>query len=329
MIHLARNLNSTRPMRLSVGLLLALWVVAPLAANVPVRQGPPPTFKAGVDRVTVTAVVHRQNGQPVTDLRRDDFSLLDNGRMRPILEFRSEPTAATLALLVDLSGSMAPARMAAGRQTAEDIVGLLARGIDRVGLFAFDTRLHELRAFEPVHGDMLEPFDALRPFGATSLYDAVAAAGRRVAADGATRRAVVALTDGGENSSRLSATDVTRLASEIDVPVYIVVVSPFEGSLPLSKAEAREAGDALMQGRLGTLAHTTGGEIFSASSSALAGQAARQIVDELRQQYFIGFAPDTSRPGWHSIEVRTHRKDLVVRARSGYVAQDRPDSEKS
>ena len=122
MIHLARNLNNRRPVRLSVGLLLALCVVTPLAANAPVRQGPPPTFKAGVDRVTVTAVVHKHNGQPVTDLTRDDFSLLDNGRMRPILEFRSEPTAATLALLVDLSGSMAPARMAAGRRTAEDIV---------------------------------------------------------------------------------------------------------------------------------------------------------------------------------------------------------------
>ena len=327
--NLARNLNREAPMRLSVGLLFAWCMVTPLGAHSPIPQGPPPTFKAGVDRVAVTAVVRNRNGQPVIDLTRADFSLLDNGRERPILEFRSEPTPATVALLVDLSGSMGPARMFASRQTAGAIVTSLAAGIDRLGFFAFDTHLRELRAFAPVDLDVLKPFDTLHPFGATSLYDAVADAGRRVAADGATRRAVVALTDGGENSSRLTATEVTRLASEIDVPVYIVVVSPFDAAAALSKTETREAADALTQGRLGTLARTTGGEILSAATETGASQAARRIVDDLRQQYFIGFAPDASRPGWHSIEIRTRRKDLVVRARSGYVAQDRPDSDKS
>ena len=327
MTWLARNLNRQRAMQLTAGLALALCIVSRLAATGPAAQDAPPTFKAGVDRVGVTAVVHKRNGQAVTDLRRDDFILLDNGRERPILEFRSEPTAATLALLVDLSGSMSPARMAASRATAQDLVVGLAAGIDRIGFFAFDTHLQELRPFEPVQGDVLGAFDELHPFGATSLYDAVAETGRRLAADGSTRRAVVALTDGGENSSRLSATEVTRLASEIDVPVYIVVVSPFNRPETPSKEETRIAADALAQSRIGSLARWTGGEIFSVSSDVEASQAARQIVDELRQQYFIGFAPDASRPGWHSIEVRTRRKDLVVRARSGYVAQDRPDTQ--
>src|SRR5436309_7884902 len=95
-----------RSMRLAAaGMLIALMGVAPSAANPPI-QTQRPTFRGGVDRVTVSAVVRKRNGQPITDLKREDFELLDNGRPRPILEFRSEPSPATLALLADFSGSM-------------------------------------------------------------------------------------------------------------------------------------------------------------------------------------------------------------------------------
>jgi VWFA-related protein len=137
---------------------------------------------------------------------------------------------------------------------------------------------------------------------------------------------VVTLTDGGENSSRLTVSEVSRMASEIDVPVYIiVVVSPLDRDV-LTKSETRAASDVLANSRLGNLAHWTGGEIFLASTDLHGKAAAAQIIDELRHQYFIGFAPDTGRPGWHPIDVRTRQKDLVVRTRSGYVAQYRPDS---
>lgn len=308
-------------MRFSVVLALAVAVVAPLAARVPAPQGRP-TFKAGVDRVTVTAVVHKRNGQPVTGLRRDDFTVLDNGRPQPILEFRSEPTPATVALLVDLSGSMILAsKMPAARAAAAEILAGLSPGVDRVGLFTFDTQLQQLRAFEPAGDNVLEEFETMRPFGSTSLFDAVSEMGRRLAADGSTRRAVVALTDGGDNSSRLSVGQVTRTASEIDVPVYVVVIiPPAEGP---GKADTRAANEALSDGRLGNLAHWTGGEIFLASTDLRVGDAAKQIVNELRHQYFLGFAPDAHRPGWHAIEVRTRDQEFIVRARSGYVAQDK------
>jgi VWFA-related protein len=317
-----KQLERTAAVRLSATFLIALSAVAPLAARVPAVQERP-TFKAGVDRVTVTAVVHKRNGQPVTGLRRDDFILLDDGRPSTILEFRSEPTPATVAVLVDLSGSMGvAAKLPAARGVASEIVAQLSPGVDRVGLFAFYTRVHELRPFEPAGDDLLEQFDIMRPFGSTSLFDAVADVGRRLAADGSTRRAVVALTDGGENSSRLSVAQVTRTASEIDVPVYIVVIVPPRDRESMSKDDSRLAAAALADGRLGNLAHWTGGEIFYASTDLRVGDAARQIVDELRHQYFLGFAPDAGRPGWHSIEVRTTKEDLIVRARSGYVARE-------
>jgi Ca-activated chloride channel family protein len=307
------------------GLLLAVGTVSPSAAVI-ARQARP-TFKAAVDRVQVTAVVRKRNGQPVTDLLRDDFELLDNGQPRPILDFRSEPTPATLALLVDYSGSMSvAARLGAARAVAEQVLAWLTAGVDQVGLYAFDTRLQELQSLQPSPGNVLHLLETTRPFGSTSLYDAIAETGRQVAVEGGARRAVVALTDGGENSSHLTASEVTNIASSIDVPVYIiVVVSPFD-RLGVTEAEDRAAYEALANGPLGNLARWTGGEIFLASSPAHTSLAARQIVTELRHQYFIGFEPDNSRPGWHPISVRTRQKDLVVRARSGYVARYRPES---
>lgn len=309
-------------MRLAASVALAVALAADLPQGRAAQDRP--TFKAGVDRVAVTAVVRTRDGQPVTHLTREDFEILDNGRPRPILEFRAEPTPATIALLADFSGSMHhSSKLLAARSAAAQVLTRLTPGVDRVGLFAFDVRLHELHPFRPAPGEVLQKFDALRPFGATSLFDAIAESGRRLADDGSIRRAVVALTDGGENSSRLTVAQVTRLASEVDVPVYIiVVVSPLDRDAS-SRADLRAEADSLSSSPLGNLSHWTGGEIFLASSDRVAAQAADQIVDELRHQYFIGFAPDPSRPGWHPIVVRTRQKDLVVRARSGYVAANR------
>jgi Ca-activated chloride channel homolog len=314
-------------MRLGAAAVIIALATASMSAAMGIPKQDRPTFKAGVERVQVTAVVNRKNGQPVTDLVQDDFELLDNGVARPILEFRSEPTPAALGLLVDYSGSMNVAsRISAARAVADHLLAWLTPGVDRVGLYAFDTRLQELQPLQPAPGDVLHLLQTTKPFGSTSLYDAIAEAGKRIAEEAGTRRAVVALTDGGENSSRLSAAEVTNIASSIDVPVYIVVVvSPFdrEGVTP---AEDKIATDALSVGPLGNLAHWTGGEIFLASSPAHTSLAARQIITELRHQYFIGFEPDNSRPGWHPISVRTRQKDLIVRARSGYVVRYRPES---
>ena len=72
-------------------------------------------------------------------------------------------------------------------------------------------------------------------------------------------------------------------------------------------------------GDLADLARWTGGELFVTSVPAQTSLAARQIVDELRHQYLIAFEP-ASRPGWRPLEVRARGRQLVVRARSGYMA---------
>jgi len=193
---------------------------------------------------------------------------------------------------------------------------------DEVGLYAFDRRLQELAPFGSPLGDVHYILKSLRPFGVTSLYDAIADAGRTLSSRAGTRRAVIALTDGEDNASRLTAEQVSAMASSIDVPVYIVMVaSPTDPDVPSTKPAKAEA-TAL--GRLADLASSTGGEMYRTTTPLDDRKAAGRIVAELRQQYLIVFEPDTA-PGWHSIKIQTRNKDLVVRTRNGYLVGNRSD----
>jgi Ca-activated chloride channel family protein len=160
------------------------------------------------------------------------------------------------------------------------------------------------------------------PFGATSLHDAIAQTAQRVGEREGRRRAVVVLTDGADNASRMRPEDVSAIASAIDVPVYIfgIVASIDNPSQEMSTLPDRSA----LGGPLTELAAWTGGHVFMASTPAQRSVAARQIVDELRHQYLIAFE-SSGTPGWHPLVVRARNKDLTVRARSGYIAgQFRP-----
>jgi hypothetical protein len=77
-------------------------------------------------------------------------------------------------------------------------------------------------------------------------------------------------------------------------------------------------------GPLADLAAWTGGHVVVASTPGQRSIAAREIIDELRHQYLIAFE-SSGKPGWHPLVVRARKKDLIVRARSGYIAgQSRP-----
>jgi hypothetical protein len=123
---------------------------------------------------------------------------------------------------------------------------------------------------------------------------------------------------GADNASKLTASEVSGIASSIDVPVYIVViVSPLDRDGKTTIDDPRLV-ESPLEGPLDNLARWTGGEIYVGVGPTQSLNAARQIVSELRQHYLIAFEPD-GRPGWHPIELRTRDEDHVVRARSGYV----------
>lgn len=292
----------------------------------PAPGGPPTpaaTFRSSVDLVRVTAIVRDHKGRFVQDLTARDFEVTDSGQPRPIADFRQDLAGISVALLFDVSGSM-EAQFERAREAATHVLSWLDVAQDEAGVFRFDTRLEESMPFTSGLRALPLALSNVRPFGATSLLDAIARTAERVAVREGRRRAVVVFTDGRDNASRLTSAEVSGLASAIDVPVYIVgVVAAIDNP---SSDIAPGSDHSPLAGELADLANWTGGRVFVASTPVERSLAARQIVDELRHQYLIA-VESSGDPGWHRLEVRVRNKNMVVRARSGYIAgQSRPNS---
>ena len=222
--------------------------------------GPPAgmaTFKSGVDLVTVSAVVRDQKGRVVTDLTRADFELLDSGERRPITDFRAERAGVSVALLFDASGSMqVAAKIESARQAARHVLAWLKPGRTSWRSTRSTAALRQLQPFAPYREDasLERSMVGIAPFGMTSLNDAIAATAKELAGRPNAHRAVVVLTDGVDNNSRLSAPEVSGIASSIDVPVYILaVVSPLDHVGGGDGGEQRAAGPGRRPGRPGAV----------------------------------------------------------------------------
>lgn len=287
------------------------------------QQPAPPTFRTGVSRVAVAATVRDRKGRPVANLKAEDFELVDSGVTRKIAEFRTETTEVSLAMLMDDSGSMVIGqKREQAKAVAEHLVQWLTPDVDRVAFYTFHQYLEELQPLGPAPGKVQEKFSRLQSYGKTGIYDAIAEAGKVLSHQAGPRRALVVLTDGADNASRLTPGEVSGMASAIDVPVYVFVIVPPDEMVDREAPRGKELA-ALLEGRLGDLARWTGGEIFAATNPASMSIAARRIVEDLRHQYLITFEPSRE-PGWHPIDLRARDKGLVVRARSGYIIQSSP-----
>jgi VWFA-related protein len=286
----------------------------------------PTRFRSFVDVVSVAAVVRDRKGRFVSDLSQADFEVIDGGERRKILDFRAEEDGPVrLALLVDISGSMRMGgKVVDARQAANHVFSALRRD-DKAAVFAFDTQVDQLTGFTSSRAELEAGFaKAAKPYGQTSLYDAIALVSRAVvekpgpggmktAATLPHRTAVVVITDGVDTRSRMTPAQVSAIASGIDVPVYIIAVVT-----PIDDPRNREPKAYDVTPTLQDLARWTGGEAFVASVPAHASVAARQVVDELRHQYVLAFESAASR-GWRSLQIRS-REGLIVRARGGYGA---------
>jgi Ca-activated chloride channel homolog len=290
---------------------------APPAAG----QQPATRFKSAVDLVSVTAVVRDKKGRFVSDLSREDFIVVEGGERRPIVGFNSEADGPVrVAVLFDISGSMRVGTKAVdARQAARHIFSSLKAG-DQAALFAFDTQLDQVTSFtQDFKGLEAKVEHVDQPFGQTSLYDAIAETAKVVAAAAGPegrlpqRTAIVVLTDGIDTKSRLTAPEVSAIASSIDVPVYVVAVMS-----PVDDPRNVDYGTGSMSSGLSDLARWTGGDLFIAIAPAHTSIAARQIVGEMRHQYMLAFEA-SPRPGWRPLEVRARDREHVVRARSGYT----------
>jgi Ca-activated chloride channel family protein len=312
--------------------LLASVLVSPGVVSAqdlsPVRVGGEPSvvFKAGVDVVTLTAVVRDQDGRVVRDLERSDFEVLDTGITRGIRDFHSGDAPISLGVLLDISGSMAVGgNIDRARAAVGVAMGMLSGADDEAALYTFDATLEEAVAFtRNLDAVRSVSFDG-QPWGTTSLYDAIGAAARHVADRANRHRALLVITDGVDTASRLSAAEVSGIASAIDVPVYVLtVVTPLErrgGELAVLAVDRMRANG----GTLADLSRWTGGDMKVASVPEHTVDAIRTLFAELRYQYLITFESGAT-PGWHPLEVRTPNKILTVHARSGYISGPSPSN---
>ena len=287
----------------------ALAVSISVAASAAAQQEPaPPAFKSAVERVAITAIVRDSKGRLVKDLTARDFELVDSGRSRPLINVWSEPSPASVAILMDASGSMAT-KMDRARATAELFIAGMQNGVDELALYSFDTQLKEIRPFSKDLGAAEGALAATHAYGATSLWDAIAGTAEHIS-ERQQRRALLVITDGVDSASKLKPSDVSAIASSLDVPVYIIVI----GFLQDDGSKEPQP----VKGPLADLATWTGGDSLLVRDTPSALTATRLILKELQHQYVIAFEPGSA-PGWHPLVLRTRKDGLFVRARSGYV----------
>src|SRR5262249_19617138 len=157
------------------------------------------------------------------------------------------------------------------------IVAQLREGQDEMAVFTFDSALRERRPFSTDLSQMKNALDDFQAFGTTSLYDAAAATARQLASRSATHKAVIVITDGIDTSSTLTASQVSGLASSIDVPVYVVAtvsaVDQASASDDPGRSTSADAGD------LRDLAEWTGGQVVFAGSSVQSVAAVSHLLD--------------------------------------------------
>lgn len=279
------------------------------------------TFKSGVEAVTVTAAVRDKRGRTVRDLVQKDFEVIDSGRRREIRDFYAGESGISLAVMVDISGSMAVGgNIDRARETVSFAMAGLRTGEDEAALFAFDAGFHRLV-------DFTEDLDLIKrvrlvgqPWGLTSLYDSIAEAAKALGERSNLHRAVLVLTDGLDSGSRLKPNQVSGIASSIDVPVYVLVMAtPVDrANLNLNGEEDKNAGERTAAAvTLADLARWTGGDTRVTSGSVDAVDAIEDLFNEIRHRYLITFDPSEN-AGWHALEIRTPKRELTVRTRGWY-----------
>jgi VWFA-related protein len=283
-------------------------------------EQPQAVFKAAVEAVTVSTAVRDARGRVIKDLRVSDFQVFDTGNLVRISDFYVGESPISLAILLDISGSMA---VGGNMDRAREAVNLATMNLrdssDEASLFTFDSRLVQVVDFTKDLGRIRRVSLQGNPWGQTSLYDAIGQAARAVGERASKHRALLVITDGVDTGSRLTPPQVSAMASEIDVPVYLLtVVNPADhpgGEFAVLENEGKRTETAT----LADLARWTGGDMRIASIPAHTVTALQDLFTELRHQYLITFEPGT-RPGWHPLEVRMRKKNLIVHARSGYMS---------
>ncbi len=248
------------------------------------------------------------NGATRTDVERELFKVIDNGKEGQILEFgKAFDQPISIALLLDASASMTYSMRSASKAAITFVERTLKPG-DRCTVFSVrDTPRREI-ALTSDREAIEKAIESIHPAGRTSLYDAIFSAIREMK-DEKNRRAIVVLTDGGDNTSVTSFDEIDRITKESGIPIYFIA---FDSGEPTEVQDVN---------RLTYLAAETGGFLVTASEKNLSAKYS-DIERDLRAQYAILYkVVDYAKHNqWRKVRVVLNSPRLTARTINGYFA---------
>jgi Ca-activated chloride channel family protein len=290
----------------------------PLAGQQAPASSGPPSFRADSNLVVIPVSVTDTVNRFVLGLRKEDFKLLDNGVEQPIAHFSGEDVPLSIGLAFDTSGSMD-----FKLRTSRDAAGLMLKTLnpdDEAFLVEFNDKVDLAVPFTGKSQEIRDALLKVQPTGLTALLDAVKFALNEMKHAKNPRKAIVIVSDGGDNHSTYTAAQIEALVREADVEIYAMGVFDPLFSLGLTAEEV--SGPRL----LSEIAAQTGGRAFAASVSSDLPSVAARIAIELRNQYVLGYYPkDQVRDGkYHTVEVKITQPPGVppikMHWRQGYYA---------
>jgi len=293
---------------------------APPATQTPPATPQQPSFRVGVDIVSLNVTVTDTSQKYVTDLEQDDFQVYEDGVKQDVTLFNRTNLPIALSLLVDTSASM-ETRLPIAQEAAAGFARRL-RPQDLAEMIDFDSRVVILQSFTNNASQLEAAIRKTSAGGSTSMYNAIYIALKDLKKAVATntdeirRQAIVVLSDGEDTSSLLPFEEVLDLAKRSETAIYAIGLRSPESSSSGSKG-FKEAEFVLRQ-----LSQETGGRSFFPNQATDLNGIYGQIADDLSSQYTVGYtSKNPKRDGaWRRVVVRTSHPGTIARTKLGYFA---------
>ena len=269
------------------------------------------------DLITLTVTVTDTYGRYVSGLGKNAFTVLDEKKAQEITFFSDDDAPVSVGVIFDVSGSMSGDKIRRARDALSKFIQT-SHNSDEYFLIAFNSRAQLLLDKTRDGNAVLDKLTFVQTRNNTALYDACYLGVEKVQRGAHPKRALLLISDGQDNNSRYTFSELRRLLKESDVTLYgIGILSGSDAGSPMGMEG---------QGILDELASVSGGKAFFPRSNAEMDDIFEQIALELRHQYSIGYKPAnfTNDGRWHKVKVKITPPRglprLFVRAKEGYYA---------
>lgn len=285
-------------------LLLTLFFISATAYQVCAQDDD--IIKVDSALVVLNATITDSTGKTVSQLKQNEFKLLENGKEQKITFFEAHTTPFAAVILIDTSGSM-ESRVSMARSAAINFLDGL-RTDDVASIYNFDSKVSLIQEFSNSHDIAYNAYD-LKAYGYTVLNDAIFQAAQELGKREEKRRAIIVLSDGMDTKSGKSSDKALKAALSVNATIYTVDMS----SIDTGGIERMQN-----QGVLKDFANKSGGKFVATPGGPAMREAFKNIVGELSTQYTLGFQPENNDGKWHSLEIVVARPNLQIRTRKGY-----------